>query len=210
MATAGDDNGVPPKKTRQQILEAARTVLAHVGYENITTRRIAEEAGVNIATLHYYFGTKEALLSEVLRTALEQALSVLRAAASEARTTEEALASLFQTTWQMVREQRGVLRFDVAVRGLRDETARREANALYDAFRHLNESVLQKHLDEGGSFALGLTAASLAHYMVAATDGVLLQFALTGDDEAAQRSLTLIEQHVLHLLRGDRTGNENL
>ncbi|VVM04942.1 hypothetical protein MAMT_00385 [Methylacidimicrobium tartarophylax] len=38
------------------------TVLIEHGFEGLRTRRVAEQAGVNIATLHYYFSTKEKLI----------------------------------------------------------------------------------------------------------------------------------------------------
>lgn len=48
-------------ETRSRILAAAlRTFAAH-GYKGSTTRRIAEDAGVNLPALKYYFGGKEGL-----------------------------------------------------------------------------------------------------------------------------------------------------
>lgn len=41
------------------------TVLVECGFEGLRTRRVAEEAGVNVATLHYYFPTKEELIQGV-------------------------------------------------------------------------------------------------------------------------------------------------
>ena len=38
------------------------TVLIEHGFEGLRTRRVAELAGVNVATLHYYFSTKEKLI----------------------------------------------------------------------------------------------------------------------------------------------------
>ncbi len=52
--------------TRELILEAAVRVFAELGSRGATTRRIAEEAGVNEVTLFRHFGAKEALLSEAL------------------------------------------------------------------------------------------------------------------------------------------------
>lgn len=57
---------VPPSRTRQRLLEGATRVFSRKGYEAATTRMIAEEAGVNLASIPYYFGTKEALYAEVL------------------------------------------------------------------------------------------------------------------------------------------------
>ena len=53
---------VPTEVRRQQFIEAAITVVARVGVDGATTRRIADEAGAPLATLHYCFQTKENLL----------------------------------------------------------------------------------------------------------------------------------------------------
>ena len=184
-------------------MEAARTTLTENGYENITTRRIAEAAGVNIATLHYYFGSKETLLAEAVQHALSEAVTRLRAAAFGAKTIDESLSAMFQTAWDIVKEKRGILRYDLAVRGLRDETAKGAAQNLYRAFVQLNEEVLQKYIAGGGRLVRGVSVLELARYIVAATDGVFLQHALNGNDEAAQSSLRLLQQHILSLLQAD-------
>jgi outer membrane protein len=54
--------------TRDHILAAAARLYGEHGFRGTTTRRIAEEAGVNEVTLFRLFGTKTALLLEALRT----------------------------------------------------------------------------------------------------------------------------------------------
>lgn len=54
------------ERRRRELVEAAFSLVAERGLEGLRTRDVAERAGVNIATLHYYFGTKEALLEAVL------------------------------------------------------------------------------------------------------------------------------------------------
>jgi AcrR family transcriptional regulator len=48
------------------LLDAAERLLVDVGHAGITTRRLAEEAGVNNGLVHYYFGSLENLLVRVL------------------------------------------------------------------------------------------------------------------------------------------------
>ena len=48
------------------LLDAAERLLVEVGYPGITTRRLAEEAGVNHGLVHYYFGSNENLLVRAL------------------------------------------------------------------------------------------------------------------------------------------------
>ena len=54
------------RETEQRFLDAAERVLIEVGYAEITTRRLAEEAGANHGLVHYYFGSMEDLFLRVL------------------------------------------------------------------------------------------------------------------------------------------------
>lgn len=60
--------------TRQVILEAARTCLLRSGFANLSTRAVAEEAGVGTGHLHYHFGSKRNLVLAVLDTENERRL----------------------------------------------------------------------------------------------------------------------------------------
>lgn len=53
-------------KTRASILEAAKQALVDSGYSGMSTRRIAEAAGVPLSQIHYHFGSKQGLVLEVL------------------------------------------------------------------------------------------------------------------------------------------------
>ena len=56
-------------ETRDRILAAAHSVFLRQGTAKARTQEIADEAGVNKALIHYYFGTKEALAREILAAA---------------------------------------------------------------------------------------------------------------------------------------------
>lgn len=49
-------------KRRLLLLQTAFDVIAEVGFEGLRTRAVATRAGVNIATLHYYFPSKQDLV----------------------------------------------------------------------------------------------------------------------------------------------------
>ena len=56
------------KATRTAILEAAKVHFARLGYDCAGLRDIARDAGVNVALVKRYFGSKEALFVEALKT----------------------------------------------------------------------------------------------------------------------------------------------
>ncbi|MGA7670987.1 MAG: TetR/AcrR family transcriptional regulator [Nitrolancea sp.] len=55
---------------RQDLVRAAFNRIAEAGFEGLRTRDVAADAGVNVATLHYYFPTKEALIRGVVGHAM--------------------------------------------------------------------------------------------------------------------------------------------
>jgi AcrR family transcriptional regulator len=68
VATSPDADGA----TRDRILAAAHRVFLRQGTAKARTQEIADEAGVNKALMHYYFGTKEALADAVFGAAVTQ------------------------------------------------------------------------------------------------------------------------------------------
>ena len=62
----------PPADSRQALLLAARRVFADRGFEGATVKDLADEAGVNVSLVSYYFGGKEGLYRECLLNFAEE------------------------------------------------------------------------------------------------------------------------------------------
>jgi AcrR family transcriptional regulator len=64
----------PPKdlSTEEKIKEAARQVFTRKGYAATRTRDIAEEAGINLALLNYYFRSKQKLFDQIMLEKVHQ------------------------------------------------------------------------------------------------------------------------------------------
>ena len=71
-STNKDDN------TEERIKEAARVVFTQKGYAATRTRDIAEEAGINLALLNYYFRSKERLFEIVMAENVAKLFGILR------------------------------------------------------------------------------------------------------------------------------------
>src|SRR6266702_941729 len=65
------------KDRRGALVRAAYNQIAERGFEGLRTREVASEVGVNIATLHYYFATKEKLIEGVVEHAMNRFRSTL-------------------------------------------------------------------------------------------------------------------------------------
>jgi len=70
MATA--EKSAARTHAEEALLDAAERLLADAGYAAITTRRLAEEAGVNHGLVHYYFGSIENVLVQALERFTER------------------------------------------------------------------------------------------------------------------------------------------
>ncbi len=53
-------------ETRQKILDMAERLFGEFGYADTSLRRIIAEAGVNLAAIHYHFGSKQGLLDQAI------------------------------------------------------------------------------------------------------------------------------------------------
>jgi AcrR family transcriptional regulator len=64
--TRGERRDQATADTRRAILSAARTCLLSDGYANLSTRAVADAAGVPLSQIHYHYGSKRQLILAVL------------------------------------------------------------------------------------------------------------------------------------------------
>ena len=105
--------------TKEQILDAAERLLSAYGFAGTSLRSVTKEAGVNLAAVHYHFGTKEDLLRAVLsrivipvnRERLEMLERVEAAAGGEPPTLEGILEAFIAPDLRLIRDlgERGVI-----------------------------------------------------------------------------------------------------
>jgi len=115
------------RKTRQevirdfrcdQILAAAREVIAEAGYAEASVDRIAEVAGVARSTVYVYFDGKEAILESCFDQNRREIEERMRSAVEKAKGVEPKLAAFLEATFGYVDEHRQLFRAVMAVQGL--------------------------------------------------------------------------------------------
>lgn len=77
---------IKEQSTEEKIKAAARKIFTRKGYAATRTRDIAEEAGLNLALLNYYFRSKEKLFDIVMLENFRQFLSGVRTLLNDANT----------------------------------------------------------------------------------------------------------------------------
>jgi AcrR family transcriptional regulator len=160
----------------QRILEAMRSSVGRRGAAGSTFDHVAQEAGVSRGLLHYYFGSKERLLVEVLRRDAELRLERLEASLSGANSVDELLQALVSQLEELVGEDPGSrsLIYEMASESRRNEDIRDELAELYRSVREHLADVLRAKEREGIVRLRG-DAEAVASILFALGDGLELQ-----------------------------------
>jgi AcrR family transcriptional regulator len=111
-----------PVDRRKALVAAAYEQVARLGFEGLRTRDVAAAVGVNVATLHYYFPTKEDLIGDVLKHAMQRFRSTMPAGGSPA----DQLRQHFAGIKRLVREEPELFAVmgELALRSARDPVIR--------------------------------------------------------------------------------------
>jgi AcrR family transcriptional regulator len=120
--------------TRAALLDAALLTLIEDGYAGMTTRKVAERAGVSQGTQMHYFPTRARFVAEAVRHVAFRLMGELRdrEAASNPRSDRKRLESMLDQTWeihtgpvfQATMELWVAARTDPEIREAMDEVAR--------------------------------------------------------------------------------------
>jgi AcrR family transcriptional regulator len=86
----------------QRIVDAMRASVARRGAAGSTFDHVAREAGVSRGLLHYYFGTKERLLVEVVRRDTDIRMAKLDEALADAHTADDFIDALVRSLEDLV------------------------------------------------------------------------------------------------------------
>jgi AcrR family transcriptional regulator len=169
MAGTAADRG---REVRRRLVTAARELVPERGWGAVSTRTVAERAGVAPGLVHYHFASLQALLTEAAVGAMREMAGnvdvVLRRAGSHVELVDLLVAELDRYTGT---DPASLLATETYLAATRDPDLRQALTAILDDFRRRIARLLRGHsVPEPDD-----TAAVLA----AAVDGVLLHRALS-------------------------------
>ncbi len=161
----------------KRIVDAMRESVAARGAAGSTFDHVAREAGVSRGLLHYYFGTKERLLVEVVRRDSEIRLAALAAALGDARTADDFIDALVRSLEDLIGRDPGfvVLMHELFTLSRRNEEIAGELATLARVARTDIAASLQAKRAEG-VIRLGDDPDAVAGVLLALADGLALRF----------------------------------
>lgn len=94
------------EETKERIIEVAVQIFARKGYANSGMRELAEKAGVNLAMINYFFGSKKQLLIVILEKFFSGYLKILEDIVAGDGEFEEKIESFIHTAIRYIDENR--------------------------------------------------------------------------------------------------------
>jgi AcrR family transcriptional regulator len=164
---------------REELLAAARKCLEEKGYADTTARDLVAASGTNLSSIGYHFGSREALLNVALEEAFNEYADKILAIAAPAAFDTEGRGRIRDAWIAMVEGFSDVRPLFIAfteamLRGVRNE----------ELGRQLAESVQRQRaaiaagIDAGHPDLHGHSAETIASFMMALFDGLMIQWVL--------------------------------
>lgn len=181
-------------KQSEIILDAAYNCISSKGYANVSMREIANEAGVALSQLHYYFGSKKELFREIIKKMMEKYLLEVESHLKKGETSKEKFSSLVMFFQEMLTHNQELfcLLYDLTGLALWSDSFRDLLSTLFKELSNmieefiLNNSPLLENLKMYSS-------EKLARAILGAMFGVGIQVLLDPNDEGIIDSLNAIQ-----------------
>jgi AcrR family transcriptional regulator len=170
----------------ERIVEAMRSSVARRGVAGSTFDHVAREAGVSRGLLHYYFGTKERLLVEVVRRDCEVRMAMLDERMAGANSLDDVLARLLAELHELVDREPEILTliFELFTLGRRNEELAAEFAELVRRTREQLAGVLAAKREEG-VLQLAAEPDVIADVLFSFADGIALRMVAEPDRDWA-------------------------
>ncbi|WP_210505531.1 TetR/AcrR family transcriptional regulator [Naasia sp. SYSU D00057] len=163
------------REARDRLLRAAAELIAEYGWTAVTTRMVADRAGIGAGLVHYHFESVAALLAEAAITAARGMMTELESLLAQSDDPLSVLLGMLDD--YSGRDPMSLLLVEAYLAASRDVQLRQELGGVVDGCRRM----LEVRLAERGVPDASGTAIVLA----AAVDGLLLHRALTGRPSGA-------------------------
>jgi AcrR family transcriptional regulator len=187
----------------EKLLSAARHLFVSKGYASTTLEEIAAAVGMTKGSVYFYFGSKEAVLLELLNQAeqivIDTVLKLLES--SEGNATEKVVAFLHHQSLLGVSDRENMLLIILMSLEFEDGPVARKVKALYRKFYDgLNNVIRDGQKD--GEFRIDVPSRELAAIIVANHDGTFLEWYRRSDELSGTKLVKAMRGIILTGLTG--------
>jgi AcrR family transcriptional regulator len=171
----------------QRIVDAMRAAVGARGVAGSTFDHVAREAGVSRGLLHYYFGTKERLLVEVVRRDCDIRMGLLSEAFAASSSADDLIGAMVHSLEDLVADDPGfiALIFELFTTSRHNEELAPEMSELMRRTREHLAGLLEAKAAEG-VITLAAPAEAIATVVFSLADGLALR--MLADPELDKRA----------------------
>ncbi|PYG86897.1 TetR family transcriptional regulator [Ruminiclostridium sufflavum DSM 19573] len=187
-------NEMENMKQSKKILTAAFKCISSKGYANVSLRNIADEAGVVLSQLNYYYKNKEGLFIEVVKMLKKQYISEIENVLMKGESEKERIAFLIEYFQKVMRKDSELFRilFDLTSMSLWSAPLKELLNSLVNNITALIEKYVFNSF-QSREKSKSYSTATLSRIIFGALFGTSAQAILANGDKDVIDSLSAIE-----------------
>ncbi len=178
----------------QKILNAAFKCISARGYANVSLRDIADEAGVVLSQLNYYYKNKEGLFTEIVKTLAQQYLNEVEDNLKRGKAERVGISCLIKYFQEMLRKNPELFKllFDLTGMALWSKSLKELLNDLFNSLAGLIEKYIVDDFSGKEKFKYKSSMA-LSRMMLGTLFGTSIQVMLADGKEDMIDSLSTLE-----------------
>jgi AcrR family transcriptional regulator len=190
----GADMGAAKKDTSKIILASAFKCISSRGCASVTLREIAEDAGVALSQLNYYYENKEGLFAEVLKSIRIEYITGIEVNMAQFGTVKSKIAFLIGHNRQLLQTNQALYRsfLDFFNLAMWSESFRKDMNAfLNDIAVAIEKQIEEKDpaMDASGAYS----PSALARMILGTSFGIAMQYLLNPEHEELLDGFSILE-----------------
>ncbi|GAC02133.1 putative TetR family transcriptional regulator [Gordonia namibiensis NBRC 108229] len=201
------------EQRRSALIESAYRVIADHGVEGATTRRICAHAGMPLASFHYAFESRTALLCAVMEQAvphdIERMLHTVLPAAEYGDTftlevIRDNMERQFHAFYDLLKADPGRMQAGIAlgIYAHNHPELQQVGHAMYGELYRIATAGLQAITDHA-PVSFTRPVEELGPFVIAATNAITLTFLSTGDDKVISSIITAVSDQLFTYVRLD-------
>ncbi|MTI47528.1 TetR/AcrR family transcriptional regulator [Sporosalibacterium faouarense] len=187
-------NEIKNMSQAQRILNAAFKCVASEGYANVSMRNIADEAGVVLSQLNYYYKNKEGLFIAIIKDLSKDYLKEIENKLKEGESAKERIYILIEYFQNMLRDTPELFKtfFDLTSMSLWSPTLQKLQNELFNDMANSIEKYIIREFSDKEKFRCSSSKA-LSRMMLGTLFGTSIQVILAEEKEEMINSLLTLK-----------------
>ncbi len=185
---------------KSEIINATFKCIYERGIIGISIRAIAKEANVNQATLHYYFGSKENLLIEVMQVLFNRFIYDIKKHYKASDPPAKKLEAFFTSGKTFIEKQKEmfVVFIDFWTYSIRKPEMQEMFSNLYGKMYDLCEIILAEGIEQG--VFNSLRKDTMAHFIIAYVEGLGLQWHMRNKNFSLDTHFEILSKSLMEVI----------